>query len=286
MPRLRVPSRCAAPCGPTVARPGPDRPGAIPRRSASRWTRRSPRSAAASPAIGAACGCAGRSAGPGTWPPRWPSRSWRSRSSQRLLPLEHAPLVALALPVVGLLVLLVLVVRARPTLGETALAVDAEGGAGDAVASALAFAGVDARPTAGPAAGAATTRRSRSAAASTSATPRPASSAASGATRSSRLRAVDPGLFRPRLARRPALVALIATALVVPALLLPNPQDLVIAQQRADPRGGRAPGRAHRRGRQEPRGARAPTPTTRARSSPRSSASSPSACGRTRATWT
>ena len=61
--------------------------------------------------------------------------------AQRLLPLEHAPIVALALPFVGAIVLLLLVVRARPTLGETAIAVDAEGGAGDRVASALAFAG-------------------------------------------------------------------------------------------------------------------------------------------------
>ena len=60
--------------------------------------------------------------------------------AQRLVPLEQAPLVALAIPVVGRVVLLVLVVLARPTLGETALAVDAEGGSGDAVASALAFA--------------------------------------------------------------------------------------------------------------------------------------------------
>ena len=46
--------------------------------------------------------------------------------------------------------LLVLVVRARPSIGETALAVDAEGGSGDALASALAFA--QAMPaTAGPA---------------------------------------------------------------------------------------------------------------------------------------
>src|SRR6478736_5873877 len=73
--------------------------------------------------------------------------------AQRLFPLEQAPLVAAALPVLGLLALLVLVVRARPTLGETALAVDAEGGAGDAVASALAFAGAhpgSAGPGAGP----------------------------------------------------------------------------------------------------------------------------------------
>ena len=149
---------------------------------------------------------------------------------QRLVPLEQAPLVAVALPVLGLLVLLALVVRARPSLGETALAVDAEGGSGDAVASALAFAG-SMPSTAGPAAAgdddtiavgssfdlhdaeARFVRRQRRDALS-------------------RLRVVDPGLFRPRLARRPALIALIATALVAPALLLPNPQDVVIAQQR------------------------------------------------------
>ena len=149
--------------------------------------------------------------------------------AQRLFPLEGAPLVALALPLLGLLVLLVLVVRARPSLGETALAVDAEGGAGDAVASALAFAG--AMPgAAGPAGDSDETiavdgtfdiaeaesrfvRRQRRDAVS-------------------RLRAVDPSLFRPRLERRPALVALVAAALIAPALLIPNPMDQVIAQNR------------------------------------------------------
>src|SRR3954449_8854345 len=72
--------------------------------------------------------------------------------AQRVFALEQAPLVAAALPILGLLALLVLVVRARPTLGETALAVDAEGGAGDALASALAFAGAD-PASAGPAGG-------------------------------------------------------------------------------------------------------------------------------------
>ena len=61
--------------------------------------------------------------------------------AQRIWPLEGAPLIAVAVPVLGLLALLVLVVRARPSLGETALAVDAESGSGDAIASALAFAG-------------------------------------------------------------------------------------------------------------------------------------------------
>ena len=214
--------------------PGPRHPGrssrATPRRSAWRWTPRSPRSAAAWPATGAACGCAARCGGPGPCVAVVAVAELALAVLQRLLPLEQAPLVALALPGLGLLVLLVLVVRARPTLGETALAVDAEGGAGDAVASALAFAG-SMPSSAGPAtagddetiavgagfdlhdAEARFVRRQRRDALS-------------------RLRAVDPGLFRPRLARRPALIALIATALVVPAVLLPNPQDLVIAQQR------------------------------------------------------
>ena len=39
-------------------------------------------------------------------------------------------MLAAAIPVIGLLVLLVMVARARPSLGETALAVDAEGGVG------------------------------------------------------------------------------------------------------------------------------------------------------------
>ncbi len=127
----------------------PGRPG-VARRRARPGAR--PRSGRVSPPIAAGSGC-GASV----------RRAWYVAAAvavaelvlaiaQRLLPLEQAPLVALAIPMVGLLVLLVLVVRARPTLGETALAVDAEGGAGDAVASALAFA--SAMPaTAGPAEG-------------------------------------------------------------------------------------------------------------------------------------
>ena len=65
--------------------------------------------------------------------------------AQRHLAARGRARVAAAIPVIGLLVLLVMVARARPSLGETALAVDAEGGAGDAIASALAFAGTLAR---------------------------------------------------------------------------------------------------------------------------------------------
>ena len=55
----------------------------------------------------------------------------------RFLPIEPAPLIAAAIPVVVLLVLLGFVIRARPSLGETALAVDVEGGLGDRVSSAM-----------------------------------------------------------------------------------------------------------------------------------------------------
>ena len=55
----------------------------------------------------------------------------------RFVPLPSALLVGAAIPVVGLLGWLVAGVRSRPSIGETALAVDAEGGLGDRVSSAL-----------------------------------------------------------------------------------------------------------------------------------------------------
>ena len=60
--------------------------------------------------------------------------------AQRLVPIPSAPLVAAAIPVLGLVGLVWLAGLARPTLGETALAVDAEAHLGDLVASALALA--------------------------------------------------------------------------------------------------------------------------------------------------
>src|SRR5205085_3395992 len=47
------------------------------------------------------------------------------------------------------------------------------------------------------------------------------------------LRRVPITLFRPRFSRRPGVAALLAAALLVPAVLLPNPQDTVIAHNRA-----------------------------------------------------
>ena len=55
----------------------------------------------------------------------------------RFFPLEAAPVIGVAIPVLVALGLLVAIVRARPSLGETALAVDMEGGLGDRVSSAL-----------------------------------------------------------------------------------------------------------------------------------------------------
>ncbi len=152
--------------------------------------------------------------------------------AQRAWPLEAAPLIALAIPVLGAVGLLAAVALCRPSLGETAMAIDAEAHTGDAIASALAFAGVRAdgetRDAAdadlelidvGPSfdlvrAEARFIRRQRL-----------------DALR--RLIAIDPGLFRPRLDRRRALVAIVAALVVAPALLLPNPQDAVIARDQA-----------------------------------------------------
>ena len=55
----------------------------------------------------------------------------------RFVPLPSALLVGAAIPIVGLLGWLVAGVRSRPSIGETALAVDAEAGLGDRVSSAL-----------------------------------------------------------------------------------------------------------------------------------------------------
>ena len=55
----------------------------------------------------------------------------------RFVPLEGAAAVAAAIPIIGLLGWLIAGVRSRPRLGETALALDAEGRLGDRVSSAF-----------------------------------------------------------------------------------------------------------------------------------------------------
>ena len=46
------------------------------------------------------------------------------------------------------------------------------------------------------------------------------------------LRAAPANLFRPRFSRRPAVAIVVSALLLAPVLLMPNPQDAVIAQQR------------------------------------------------------
>ena len=133
---------------------------------------------------------------------------------------SNAPVVAVAIPILVALILIVALVQARPSLRETALAVDVEGGLGDRVSSAMELAvaypdsatpppddlDLDA-PTAAIDEAAETdrcVRRQRRDALST-------------------LR-VAPAMFKPRFSRNPAVAALIAVAVLVPVLVLPNPQ--------------------------------------------------------------
>ena len=143
----------------------------------------------------------------------------------RFVPLPSALLVGAAIPIVGLLGWLVAGVRSRPSIGETALAVDAEGGLGDRVSSALELA-VGFPDSAGPRADDEQGTTSFDEAAETDRFVRRQRNDALGA-----LRTASPGMFRPRLSRRPAGAALVAMLLLVPVLVLPNPQDAVIAQQ-------------------------------------------------------
>ena len=133
----------------------------------------------------------------------------------RVVPLELAPTIAALIPAASLAGLAVAVAFARPSLGETALAVDAEAGLADRLGSALAFAaevpGPDGPDAVAHQAFVARQRRDALAA----------------------LAVVPPGTFRPRVSHRPALVALVAAVLVVPLVLVPNQMDQQIAQNRA-----------------------------------------------------
>jgi hypothetical protein len=150
----------------------------------------------------------------------------------RVVPIELAPAIAAAIPAVGVAVLATLTLRARPSLGEAAIAVDREGGLGDRAATALALA-VAAPALAGP-------PSADDLAALAADAPAPVDEADEQrrfVRRQRRdalmsLRVLRHDLFRPRLARRPAAVALVALLALAPAILLPNPQDAVIAQAR------------------------------------------------------
>jgi hypothetical protein len=144
----------------------------------------------------------------------------------RLMPLEAAPTVAVAIPMLAVLVLLGLAIASRPSLGEAAIAVDREAGLGDRVASALALA-VAFPEVAGPPAVDPDQIADREGA------ERAAFVLRQRRDTLSALRTTAPGLFRPRLSRRPAAVALVALIVLAPVALLPNPQNAAIAQAKA-----------------------------------------------------
>jgi hypothetical protein len=150
----------------------------------------------------------------------------------RVVPLEVLPSLAVTVAIVVIGGWLAAAIRSRPSIGETAIALDAEARLGDRVSSALSLAAafpalagpapvLDESDEGGPDEGgdAAETerfvRRQRVDALAV-------------------LRVASAALFRPRLARRPAAVALMATLLIVPLVLLPNPQDQAIADARAN----------------------------------------------------
>ena len=178
--------------------------------------------------------------------------------AQRLLPLEAAPLIALAIPVVGLVVLLVLVVRSpaddrrdSPRGGRRGrvrrcrrLCPGVCGGDAGCRRAGRRSGRRDDRCGRGL-----RRRRCRGAV-----HPPPA------ARRRGRLRAIDPRLFRPRLARRPALVALVGRAARRPRAPAAQPDGPRDPAQPAGAGGGRSarPSVSTR----SPRASRARAPTS------------------------
>ena len=145
-----------------------------------------------------------------------------------------APVVGAAIPIVGALGWLVAVVRARPSLGETALAVDAEGRLGDRVSSALELAvgvpglGRPGRPTTRPTSDGSAPTAHVDEAAETDRFVRRQRADAVASLRAAPAEPVPAAVLDA--GRRSPLV--VAALLLAPVLLLPNPQDAVIAQQR------------------------------------------------------
>ncbi|MDP9244737.1 MAG: hypothetical protein M3O77_06610, partial [Chloroflexota bacterium] len=150
----------------------------------------------------------------------------------RFMPLELAPTLAAIIGAFGGLALLVLAVASRPSLGEIAIAVDREGGLGDRAASALALAVAFPEVAGVPA-------PDDQLADVASTAPADADAERRGFVLRQRrdtlasLRTTPANLFRPRLSRRPAAMALVALIVLAPVVLLPNPQDVAIAQARA-----------------------------------------------------
>ena len=277
VPRLR--SRGAAPppirtrptvvpADPRVAVGGPARPGAA----------RGPRGASA-PHRRRLCGCGASSAGldrPGAVVMVAELVLW---TVARFVPLEWAPLVGAAIPIVGALALLV---AGRPRAADRWARPPSR--STPRHASAIASRARSSSPSrfpasAGPARRRDRRRRSRTADSTTPAETRPVRpppAARRARVACGRRRATCSGRAsrgdRPRSRSSPLLAAGPGRC------SCPNPQDAVIAQQRQVREAADAPGRAARRARRRARDARAPTPTIRGPGSPRSCATSPGSC--------
>ena len=138
----------------------------------------------------------------------------------RIVPIEVLSALALAIPIVGLVILVGLAAAARPRIGETAIAVDAEAHLGDRVASSLALAAafpdyagprVDESPALSADDGGDETREAE------------AFVRRQRADAASSLRIAPPNLFRPRLSRRPAAAVLVASLLLAPLVAATEP---------------------------------------------------------------
>jgi len=144
----------------------------------------------------------------------------------RIIPFEWLAAAAIGAVVIGLLAIAVDAVRVRPTLAEAALAIDTEEGLNDRVSTALALA--KSSPELAEAAEAdvdgelpATTDEGRFA--------RFVRLQRRDALRT--LTAADPRTIRTRVPHRSGAVGMLSIALLVPALLLPNIQNDVLAQR-------------------------------------------------------
>ena len=156
----------------------------------------------------------------------------------RFVPLEAAPIIAAAIPMAVALVLLVFILRARPSLGATALAVDVEGGLGDRVSSALELA-VGFPGSATPPADDLDLDASVAAVDELAETDRFVRRQRRDAL--AKLRTA-PALFKPRFSRHPALAALVAVALLVPVARPAEPSVRGPRPAAGCPRGRGSPG--------------------------------------------
>ena len=144
----------------------------------------------------------------------------------RIIPFEWHALSAIAVVLLGMVAIVVDAVRVRPTLAEAALAIDSEEGLSDRVSTALALAksSPELAEASGPDADsdlAGCIRRDPLCPFRPASTPR----------RPAHLTAADPRNIRTHVPQRSGAVGMLSIALLLPALLLPNLQNDILAQR-------------------------------------------------------